>query len=341
VVRLTSILCGAAWLTCAILSAQQAGSVNGDPPRATFKSAVDLVSVAAVVHDSRGRVVRDLSRGDFQVFESGSQRPIVDFSTTSDGPVSVALLFDVSGSMVMGTKLRHAKHAAEHLVSWLRPGTDEAALYSFDMKLREMQPFTTDATLLRKGLDSVEPFGATSLYDAVAETAEAISTRTNKRRAIIVLSDGLDTSSRMGPEQVSAAASAIDVPVYLIAVADPVDHPGTDFALERSFASPLTGGLADLARWTGGDLFVVSAPAHASLAARQLLSELRHQYLLAFEASAKPGWYRLEIRTKDKDLRVRARTGYFSGQQRRAGREGAAAQPEDVPVISGLQPVTS
>jgi Ca-activated chloride channel family protein len=327
-------------MTCVILSAQQPG-LGEDQPRPTFKSAIDLVSVAAVVRDSKGRVVRDLSRGDFEVFESGSRRPIVDFSTNTEGPVSMALLFDVSGSMVMGSKLRQARLAADHLVSWLRPGTDEAALYSFDMKLREMQGFTTDAALLRKALDTVEPFGATSLYDAVAETAEQISTRSNKRRAIVVLSDGLDTSSRMGPEQVSAAASAIDVPVYLIAVADPVDHPGTESAVERGSPSPLTGGLADLARWTGGDLYVVSAPAHASIAARQLLSELRHQYLLAFEASAKPGWYRLEIRTKDKDLRVRARSGYFAGQQRRAGREGAAVLTGGVPAISGLQTVTS
>jgi Ca-activated chloride channel family protein len=326
-------------LTSTLIGAQQAPAATQAPdqPRPTFKASVDLVSVAAVVRDARGRIVRDLSRTDFEVLEAGRPRQIVDFSTNTAGPVSVALLFDVSGSMVVGSKLQQARHAADHVLSWLQPGIDEAALFTFDMKLREMQAFTSDANLLHKALDDVEPFGATSLYDAVAETAQQITTRVNKRRAIVVLSDGLDTSSEMGPAEVSAAASAIDVPVYLIAVADPVDHPGTETALDRAAPSPLESGLADLARWTGGELFIVSTPAHASLAARQVLAELRHQYLLAFEASPQAGWYSLEVRTKDKDLRVRARSGYFSGQQqRRARREGAAAQSGEVPARSGL-----
>ena len=104
-----------------------------------------------------------------------------------------------------------------------------------------------------------------------------------QRRAVVVLTDGVDTSSRLTPEQVSAIASAIDVPVYIVAVVSPIDHPRTatrvgDVAGERR--SPLR-----CAQWTGGDLFVTSAPAHESVAARQIVDELRHQYVLAFEAS--------------------------------------------------------
>jgi hypothetical protein len=112
-------------------------------------------------------------------------------------------------------------------------------------------------------------------------------------------------------------------------VADPIDDPRSESAVERSAPSPIaeSGELADLARWTGGALYIVSTPANASVAARNLLAEMRHQYLLAFEASAKPGWYRLEVRTKDKDHRVRARAGYFAGQNKLIGGRGASADP--------------
>ncbi len=76
----------------------------------------------------------------------------------------------------------------------------------------------------------------------------------------------------------------------------------------------MTGALPDLSRWTGGEMFVASAPAHASLAARQIVEELRHQYILAFEASAhREGWRPVEIRARDSGLTVRARAGYTSG----------------------------
>jgi hypothetical protein len=123
------------------------------------------------------------------------------------------------------------------------------------------------------------------------------------------LTDGVDTHSRLTPGQVSGIASEIDVPVYVVAVMSPVDDP-------RTFEAPETateGGLRDLARWTGGELFMVSAPAHTSVAARQIVSELRHQYLLAFEASPNPGWRSLEIKARSRDLVVRARSGYTSG----------------------------
>jgi hypothetical protein len=74
--------------------------------------------------------------------------------------------------------------------------------------------------------------------------------------------------------------------------------------------------MADLAEWTGGHSFVVSSPAERSLVARQIVDELRHQYLIAFQSSGKPGWHPLVVRARDKDLTVRARSGYFAGQSR-------------------------
>jgi len=119
-----------------------------------------------------------------------------------------------------------------------------------------------------------------------------------------VLTDGIDTRSRLTPEQVAAISSGIDVPVYILAVMSPIDDTREDGRGETP------GPLSNLARWTGGEFFPVSAPAHASIAARQIVDELRHQYVLAFEASTRPGWRPLEVRARDRDLVVRARAGY-------------------------------
>jgi hypothetical protein len=97
----------------------------------------------------------------------------------------------------------------------------------------------------------------------------------------------------------------------------------------RMFDDPetaTTGGLRDLAHWTGGELFTMSAPAQTSLAARQIVSELRHQYLLAFEASPRPGWRSLEIKARSRDLTVRARSGYTAGGGRSSSMEVSGRQ---------------
>jgi hypothetical protein len=124
----------------------------------------------------------------------------------------------------------------------------------------------------------------------------------------VVLTDGIDTHSRSTTEQVAALASRIDVPVYIIAVMLPIDDPRTDATPDFDVT-----GLQQLARSTGGEMFTASAPAHASVAARQILGELRHQYVLAFEASTRPGWRPISVQTRDNKFSVRARTGYSAG----------------------------
>jgi hypothetical protein len=110
-------------------------------------------------------------------------------------------------------------------------------------------------------------------------------------------------------------ASAIDVPVYVIAVVSPLDHPGGEYAVPGASAALVSTSLGNLANWTGGELMIVSAPADASLAARELITELRHQYLLAFESSKLPGWYAVDVKTRHRDFTVRARSGYFASQR--------------------------
>lgn len=293
-------------------AAQGSPTQQTEPERApsTFRSSVDVVSVSAVVRDRKGRFVANMDRTDFIVAESGRSRPILEFRAEADGPVKVAVLFDISGSMRVGSKAVDARQAAQQILGALRP-MDEAAVFSFDTRLDRVTDFTSDLRVLEAALNHVEsPFGQTSMYDAVAETARVVAAagsgngRLPQRSAVVVLTDGIDTRSRLTPEQVAAISSGIDVPVYILAVMSPIDDTREDGHGE------MPGPLSNLARWTGGEFFPVSAPAHASVAARQIVDELRHQYVLAFEASTVPGWRPLEVRTRDRDLIVRARAGY-------------------------------
>jgi Ca-activated chloride channel family protein len=239
-----------------------------------FKTSVNLVSVSARVRDARGRPVRSLSRGDFQVFERGRERPIVDFRASDPGPVSLAILFDVSGSMRGVAQMGAGRGAVESILSWIDPAADELALFTFDKDLREEVGFTRDPARIGAGLSQLTALGQTSLYDAIARTAATLGDRPSPRRAVVVITDGVDTSSMLTASEVSGLASAIDVPVYVIAVLLPLDHPGTDTAVPSATRAPGDTPLASLAHWTGGTLLLVSTPAHASQAARQLIVEL-------------------------------------------------------------------
>jgi Ca-activated chloride channel family protein len=283
-----------------------------------FKSGIDLVSVAATVRDRRGRLVRGLNKDDFEVLDDGQRRRITDFRA-EPSPVSLAVLFDISGSMRVADRMLAARFAAHHVLSWLEQGRDEAALFTFDSRLHEVAPFTVDTRALQGALGEVDPFGATSLHDAIAEAARRAATRTGRRRAVVVITDGIDTASGLTPSQVSGIASEIDVPVYVIATVLPIDHQGREGALPRQAPAreAIDGNVEELATWTGGAFFYASTPADTSNAARQVLDELRQQYVIAFEPAVGSGWRPLEIRTRDRDYVVRARSGYMAGPARK------------------------
>jgi Ca-activated chloride channel family protein len=299
---------GLLWLAAALIVAPGTSQAQS-APGPVFRSGVDLVSVAAVVRDGRGRVVRGLGPEDFVLMEAGRPRPIVAFAPAEEGPVSVALLVDVSGSMAVARHLSEGRKVLEHLLAWLNPGRDEVAVFTFDRELREEQGFTTEIAALRRAFDLLEPWGSTALYDAIGETAKRLADRPSRRRAIVVLTDGLDTISAHTPSQISGLASAIDVPVYVVAVMSDVDRVEGD-GDSRGIVSLANDQLFSLAWWTGGNYFAVSRPAHASDAARTLLAELRHQYVLAFESSAQ-GWLPLDVKLRKSKLTVRARSGHI------------------------------
>src|SRR3954469_7944430 len=149
-----------------LLLSGNAAAQGQTPPVATFKAAVDMVRIAAVVRDSKGRFVQDLTARDFEVLDGGQARPISDLQRDIAG-ISIAVLFDVSGSME--GHMPNAREAATHVLSWLDAARDEAAIYTFDTHLDERAPFTTGLRTLPESMAQMVPFGATSLHDAIAE----------------------------------------------------------------------------------------------------------------------------------------------------------------------------
>ena len=286
-------------------------------PRPTFKSGVGRVSVAVTVRTKRGRQVTDLKADDFQLFDSGETRPILDFRRDAS-PLTVSLLVDFSGSMDVAIRRDAAGEISKHLMSWLVPEDDRIGLLTFDKTLQQVLPLQppSDEVLLR--MKTIRPYGQTSLFDAIAEAGRELAATGASRRAVIALTDGADNASRLTPSEVSGIASSIDVPVYVVIVVSPLDVASKSTStIEPALDSLVTGRLGDLARWTGGDIYAPVGPSETSAAARQLITELRNQYLIAFEPGTRPGWHPIDLRTRDKDHVVRARTGYFvQGSQR-------------------------
>jgi VWFA-related protein len=303
-----------------LVSLQGPFSLLAQEAQPVFKAGVAVVPITALVRDSRNRIVRNLGPDDFEVLEGGRPRPLIDFGANENAPIDVAFLFDTSGSMHVASNIRRAKDFVEEFVVGIDPAVDQVALFTFDKSLRREVSFTNNRDDVYDALDGVKAWGLTSIYDAIAETARQLEARTSQRRAVVVVTDGVDTSSALTPAAVSGLASSIDVPVYVVAVVSPLDHPGSPAAVVPDDAN---GGLANIARWTGGDLFYVSASAQSPIVASELLRTMRHQYLLAIESSRSPGWYQLEVRTKRRGFTVRARTGYFAGERARASRHVA------------------
>ena len=286
-----------------LLAQQDSSTVSRSAAPALFRSSVNLVSISAVVRDSRGRVVPALKKGDFEILDDGQRRPVVDLRADSNAPASVALLVDGSGSMRIGSAQAYSHRISSDLLANLNAARDSAALLSFDTRLLTLCEFTRDFEQIRDNLANVEAFGSTSLYDAVAGSAAIVAERTRNRRAVIVLTDGFDNASSFSPEKVAWIASTIDVPIYAFDVGTRPSHLGSDGIASRS-------PLAELARATGGDFFLANTPERVVTAVKRVSEELRHQYLIAFEAAPDSGLRRVEIRTRKSSLRVQARNWY-------------------------------
>lgn len=288
------------------------GQTEAPPAAPRFKSSADVVTIQASVRTNRGRPLPGLTASDFEVWDNGQLRQILSLRADQRSPVSLAILVDMSGSMALASKISMARQAYDAILSQLSSGQDEVGVFSFDSRLHERRPFTDRLGMLEGALDEFEPFGSTSLYDATAAAARQLSDRSAAHKAIVVLTDGTDTSSKLTAAEVSGLASSISVPVYVVATVPSIDQRSMMEAVSRDAASE-EADLRDLAEWTGGKLVFASTLTETWLAAGRLVNELRQQYVLAIEAASGREWRRLDVRVKRPSAVVKARSGYFGG----------------------------
>ena len=284
-------------------------------PAPTFTSGVDMVTVHVTVRDRRGRIVRDLAPADFRLIDSGFGRRIEDVFT-SDAALSIAVLVDVSGSMAVDRNIDRARRAVDAIAGALQPGRDELALFTFDTVLQEIRPFTSDLDRIGAPALAESPYGKTSLYDAIADAATLVARRGNRHRALLVVTDGVDNGSLRTAGEVSGAASAIAVQVHVITVGGPLDRRAGIGGAAGAGGAAAAASLADLAHWTGGSVRAAGTRDELLAALDELLSGLRHQYVLTFQPGFRRGWHPIEIRTADDSLVVHARGGYVAGRAR-------------------------
>jgi VWFA-related protein len=298
---------------CVLVTASLAARGPGeqlDQSHGTFRASVDVVTIQASVRDTRGRPVRGLTAGDFEVRDNGQLRPMLSLRADLRSPISLAVLVDMSGSMRVGPKGVLARQAFDAILSQLRVSGDELGLFTFDSALHERQAFTRDLASVRGALSDLEPFGMTSLYDATAETARRVATRSASHKAIVVLTDGIDTSSALTASAVSGLASSIDVPVYVLATESAADQRAR---IETAGRGSGSADLRDLTEWTGGQFHFAATPDETIGAAAAIIDEIRQQYLLAIPAAGGREWRRLDVRVKRVSAIVKARSGYFGG----------------------------
>jgi VWFA-related protein len=280
------------------------GQSEQDRPR--FKSSLDLVSVAVVVRGGDGRIVRGLRPTDFEVLDGGAKQEIVQFQHGDDNSARLALLVDGSGSMVVGAKRERSRIATELLVAGFKD-SDDASVFSFDSRVRRLTPFTRNRNVLTSAVTSIQPFGATGLYDAIVHTIDTVMGEAPRTRALLLLTDGIDTSSASSPSDAASAAAALDIPLYVLSV-------GKDLNNDSGIRSP--GGTAtitlnDLATRTGGLAVEAGTIAELSIVTRTILNELRHQYVLAIPAGSSRGWHELTVRVRGGRVQARSRNGYL------------------------------
>ena len=279
----------------ALIQSQQADDV--------VRVNTDLVVLNITVTDKAGQYVPGLRLSDFTIFEDGKEvsPELVSSFSVHESPFASVVLLDTSGSME--SRLSLARSAAIRFLDRLRE-EDVASVYKFDSKVEQVQEFSSSRDLAPMAY-VVRAKGMTTLNDAIVDAAKALSQRQEKRKAIIVLSDGLDTYSKATTEDAVESALAIGATIYA------VDMSTAEGGNLRNVQS--AGILKNFATKSGGRF--VATPGGPALrdAFASIADELGHQYTIAYRPlnQTRDGkWRKLDVKTARSDLVVRTRKAY-------------------------------
>lgn len=334
---------GAAGATPRRLAAGGAGSPlaqqPGEKPR--FRTGVAVVNVTATVTDGSGRFVSGLRKEDFALYEDGQAREITLFASERV-PVSLGIVLDTSGSMA-GDKLTRAKHAINRFLTDLLDPSDEIFLCTFNDRPAVIEEWTTDRRVLSAAVRAIAARGGTAMYDAIAEALPIAQNGRHRKKALVVISDGNDTSSLTEAEDLKPLIRESEVLVYAIAIDGtaratfvpprrppfpfppipgrrnpwpiPIPPPGTGGRSTVSGAERANvRALRLITDESGGRTETIREAEDLGPATASVADELSRQYLLGYQSGAdRDGrWHSIEVRVNNPRLRVRARRGFVS-----------------------------
>lgn len=311
-----------------------------------FRSGVELINVTATVTDEQGRFVPGLTKDDFRVFDDNNPMEVTHFSNERV-PVSLGIVLDTSGSMTPD-KMAAARGAIVRFMDLLGPD-DEMFLYRFANLPELAQGWTKDRGALRSALEDLYAGGGTAMYDAIADAIPLAQSGRNRKKAIVVISDGNDTSSETTPRELQEIIRQSEVMVYAIGVDGQARTytraPTRRFPIPQPIPGrrrpgwpiplpPIGGGsggsggtfgvgpnqrldegaLRRVTDQTGGHTEVVNDFADLNGATARIADELSKQYYLGY---ASPGvkdgkWHAIRVEVRDQRLNVRARRGYVA-----------------------------
>ncbi len=338
-----AFVAGVAGLTAITLAAQDGQDGQDGTP---FKSSIELINVTATVTDDAGQFVSQLTKDDFAVFEDGVAQEIAYFDSER-APVSLGILLDVSGSM-SGEKMTAARNAIDRFVFQLLGADDELFFMQFATRARVLQEWTKDKAAISRAVRDVSISGGTAIYDAVADALPLAAQGTNRKKALLVISDGNDTVSRFSVGQVRQMIRESEVLVYALGVDGtapvrtvrptprrnplpfPVPTPGRPGGWRIPFPFPQIIGGGPV-RWpsapgervnsdalrqftddTGGRTEVVRGFGDLDAATARIADELGRQYALGYVSSGRRDgrWHTIRVSVRGGSLNVRARRGY-------------------------------
>lgn len=273
---------------------------------------VDRVIVPAVVVDRKGRPVHGLKAADFRLSEDRVLQKIDYFHVDPAEPLSIAFLLDVSGSMRILDKIGEAREAIWYFLDTLAP-QDQAQVLTFaDDRIETLAPFGTDPVTIRERLEATQAYGQTALHDAIAAAPGLVDAQRAGRKAIVLITDGVDNFSKLTLEEGVSDASRVDVPIYAIAF----DTETSVLRLDAPGEGTNAELLRTIAEQTGGGFFRIHDPDEMKEAVRAIEEDLRSQYVLGYtppRVSCKESFRTIELKTDRSRYRVRTRKGYFAG----------------------------
>jgi Ca-activated chloride channel family protein len=278
----------------------------------TLEVGVDVVSVTAVVFDKSGKFVRGLGPKDVELFENGVKQDVSYFrEASSQGdaaervPLTIVLVLDTSGSM--RDNMHFLQEAVLNFVYKLED-VDTALVVSFNESVKGSAEFTGDTDRLERFVEGLQAWGGTSLYDAIHYSLGRVKDQPG-RKALVVFTDGADTTSTMSDREVVDYARAVEATVYTIG-----------FRGSGMMASSPRGFLRKISSETGGQFFAPDKVGELIKVFNEISEELKNHYLLAYtpKREADGSWREIALKVNRPDAEVRVRKGYFALKRRRS-----------------------